>query len=138
MSDIASLEVVRVTSAVTGDTLLELPVDSTVEASKDFALLLQRRVASAASVEKMQKTSRFCTMLLLGQELLPEGRSFESLGRPNEVKVAFQRLVHQHDLAKRLWHGAANGDLCDVKGALKAFQDPDVQDDHGESAVWKA
>ena len=45
----------------------ELPVDSTVEASKDFALLLQRRVASAASVEKMQKTSRFCTMLLLGQ-----------------------------------------------------------------------
>lgn len=34
--------------------------------------------------------------------------------------------------AKRLWHGAANGDLCDVKGALKAFQDPDVQDDHGE------
>ncbi len=45
----------------------ELPVDATVEASKDFALLLQRRVASAASVEKMQKTSRFCTMLLLGQ-----------------------------------------------------------------------
>ncbi len=33
------------------------------------------------------------------QELLPEGRSFESLGRPNEVKVAFQRLVRQHDLA---------------------------------------
>ena len=40
--------------------------------------------------------------------------------------------------AKRLWHGAANGDLCDVKGALKAFQDPDVQDDHGEfRGAWK-
>ena len=58
----------------------------------------QEEVGSSPFAPKMPWKKKSLKLQPL-QELLPEGRSFESLGRPNEVKVAFQRLVHQHDLA---------------------------------------
>eukprot|EP00913_Durusdinium_trenchii_P001572 g1456.t1 len=80
--------------------------------------------------------SRFCLVLLLGGDLLPEGRSFDSLGRPSEVAVAFQQLVQQYQT--QLWSASANGELATVRRLLQQFQDPNGRDEQGESAIWKA
>ena len=66
------------------------------------------------------------------QELLPEGRSFDALGRPLDVKVALQRQIDEACWAWQLWQAAACGDLGELRRALKAYQDPDVQDEQGE------
>lgn len=93
------------------------------------------RINSSNSCSQLNvffERSERCTFFQLVQELLPEGRSFDSVGRPLEVHVAFQRLVNDEALAKQLWHGALNGDLPTVTEALTKFQDPNAQDEQGE------
>ena len=65
------------------------------------------------------------------EDLLPEGRSFDSLGRPSEVAVAFQQLVQQYQT--QLWSASANGELATVRRLLQQFQDPNGRDEQGES-----
>ena len=71
-------------------------------------------------------------LFLFRQELMPEGRSFDALGRPLEVTLAFQRQIDQEALARKLWQAAACGDVRELRMALIAYQDPDAQDEQGE------
>ncbi|CAK9052836.1 Ankyrin repeat domain-containing protein 50 [Durusdinium trenchii] len=128
----------------------EVPLE---EADKeDLADTLKRRISSSrseaatcAAKGDSSRMSRFCLVLLLGgaarweengRDLLPEGRSFDSLGRPSEVAVAFQQLVQQYQT--QLWSASANGELATVRRLLQQFQDPNGRDEQGESAIWKA
>ncbi|CAK9038268.1 unnamed protein product [Durusdinium trenchii] len=119
----------------------EVPLE---EADKeDLADTLKRRISSSrseaatcAAKGDSSRMSRFCLVLLLGGDLLPEGRSFDSLGRPSEVAVAFQQLVQQYQT--QLWSASANGELATVRRLLQQFQDPNGRDEQGESAIWKA
>ena len=51
---------------------------------------------------------------------MPEGRSFDALGRPLEVTLAFQRQIDQEALARKLWQAAACGDVRELRMALIA------------------
>ena len=123
------MSLIQVLSAVSGSCLLEVHLGEDLAAS-DFVSELKQRICSKTGM------SCFRQLLLIEDTVVDENCSWEGLGRPNIVKVAFQSYVDS--FRDEFLRSAAQGNGCHVKELLGRCQDPNSVDASGETALWKA
>ena len=124
---------IRVLSAVTGELILEALVDEAdLISTPNFRDDLRRYIQAKTGI------SSFRQQLLLEDKIIPEACSWESLGRPQEIRVTFQQTTE--DFGDELLVAAEMGYTKRVQQILESFQNPDCvsPDEAKESAVFKA
>ena len=116
---------------MSGSCLLEVHLGEDLTAS-DFVNELKHLLCSKTGM------SSFRQLLLVEDRVInaDESCSWEGLGRPSIVKVAFQSLVDS--FCDEFLQSAAEGHACRVTELLRKCQDPNSVDANGETALWKA
>ena len=124
---------IRVLSALTGELILEARVDEA-----DLVSTPNFRDDLRGYIQAQTGIPSFRQQLLLEDKIIPEACSWESLGRPQEIRVTFQQTIE--DFSDELLGAAEMGYTKKVQDVLERFQNPDCidRDDVGESAVFKA
>ena len=125
--------VIRVLSALTGELILEALVDEAdLVSTPNFRDDLRRYIQAKTGI------SSFRQQLLLEDKIIPDACSWESLGRPQEIRVTFQQTTE--DFGDELLVAAEMGYTKRVQEILESFQNPDCvsPDEAKESAVFKA
>ncbi|CAE7198095.1 ANKRD50 [Symbiodinium natans] len=124
------MSLIQVHSAVSGSCLLEVQMGDRDLFASDFVDELKERISSKTGM------SCFRQLLLVDDRVIDESFSWEGLGRPNIVKVAFRSFVD--NFCNELLEAAFQGNGQHVKVLLRRCQDPNSVDSNGETALWKA